>query len=64
MTSDPDIAEELERFKEKLTELGFRAPLKRLLTLTLPVRKSGFAITDKGLVDYKGKEILPIIINK
>jgi len=63
MSSDPDLPEKLRIFKEELNNLGFKVPLKRLLTLTLPVRKTGFAITDKGLVDYRRKEILPIIVS-
>jgi len=63
MSSDPELPEELREFKEKLNKLGFKVPLKRLLTLTLPVRKSGFAITDKGLVDYRRKDILPIVMD-
>ena len=63
MSSDPDMPKKLEKFKEKLTELGFKVPLKRLLTLTLPVRKIGSAMTDKGLVDYKRREILPIVVD-
>lgn len=62
MSSDPSTPHKLEIFKEKLREAGFKVPLKRLLTLTLPVRKSGYAFTDKGLVDYK-KGILPVLIN-
>jgi len=63
MSSDLDLPKRLGAFKEKLSKLGFKVPLKRLLTLTLPVRKSGFAITDKGLVDYRRREILPILVD-
>ncbi|MEM3964371.1 MAG: adenine deaminase C-terminal domain-containing protein [Thermofilaceae archaeon] len=62
MSSDPALPTRLADFKKKLLANGIKVPLKKLMFLTLTVGRGGYAITDKGLVDYKAKKTLPTLV--
>lgn len=61
MSSDPSLPVQISNFKEKLLSQGVKVHLKKLMFLTLTVGRGGYAITDRGLIDYKNKKILPVI---
>lgn len=61
MSSDHTLPKKLLNLKEKLYAHGVKVPLKKLMFFTLTVGRGGYAITDKGLVDYKAKKTVPII---